>query len=431
MSGSPITVFNDFMNTTGPTYLSNAEAVINEAVKNTYAFSRLLKEKGTERTIQGGTEIRDVIMFDDGNTYDHYLPNEAFTWQNVQVTDTISAPWRFTIDHMAWTDQEVELNISEGSSKEAAKVQYKKLKRIKEQRLWTSITNGFEADLWRSTFGNSGQMEGDGGKLPFSLPSFITENLLGDTTGDAVTGEFAQRGGEPLGWTTTMGINPATENRWSNQVEFYDPALADPNSVQVSRAYNRPNAGTWKSGGIFPAFDSMFLKCQFVPPSTKQQYFENTTLNRQMILCSRLGVTQYKRALRESNDLLIAPSDPAYNNPTFSGIELMYCAHLDDAALFPSHASSTRTGYDDSAITQSTTAGATEADAIDAGARYYWINGAYLTPIIHSRRYFAKHDVMRSPSQPFTHIQPVDCWWNLFCNSRQRHGIVAPLVSTT
>lgn len=421
MSGSPISVFNDFMNTTGPTYLTSAEAVINEAVKNTYAFSRLLKEKGTERTVQGGTEIRDVIMFDDGNTYDHYLPNEAFAWQNVQVTDTLSAPWRFTIDHMAWTDQEVELNVSEGASKEAAKVQYKKLKRIKEQRLWTSITNGFEADLWKSTYGNSAEMSGDSGKLPYSLPAFITETLIGGS------GEFAQRGDHPIGWTDVMGIDPATENRWSNHVEFYDPAETDPNAAQAEDTYAGHNAGTWKSGGLFPAFDAMFLKCQFVPPSTKQEYFENPNMNRQMILCSRLGMTQYKRALRESNDLLVAPSDPAYNNPTFSGIELMYCAHLDDAALFPGDG--TKRANPDDNDTMSTSTGYAEADAYDEGARYYWVNGAYLTPVIHSRRYFAKHDVMRSPAQPFTHIQPVDCWWNLFCNSRQRHGIVAPLVT--
>jgi len=425
MAGTPISVFNDFMDATGPTYLSSAEEVINEAVKNTYAFSRLLKEKGTERTVQGGTEIRDVIMFDDGNTYDHYLPNEAFTWQNVQVTETISCPWRFTIDHMAWTDQEVELNVSSGASKEAAKVQYKKLKRIKEQRLWTSITNGFETDLWQSPYGNETAMNGSAGKLPYSLPAFITETLDTDNA-------YGQRGHVPLGWSSdVMGIDPDTENRWSNHVEFYDPTLTDPNSAQVSRTYNAPNAGTWKSGGLFPAFDSMFLKLQFVPPSTRQEYFEKPNLHRQMILCSRTGMTQYKRALRESNDLLVAPSDPAYNNPTFSGIELMYCANLDDAALFPGDGSNKRTGYDDSAITVSTTTGYSETDASDEGARYYWVNGAYLTPVIHSRRYFAKHDVMRSPAQPFTHIQPVDCWWNLFCNSRQRHGIVAPLASTT
>jgi hypothetical protein len=63
----------------------------------------------------------------------------------------------------------------------------------------------------------------------------------------------------------------------------------------------------------------------------------------------------------------------------------------------------------------------------DSGARYFWVNGNYLTPIYHARRYFEKHEVLRHPNQPFTYVQVVDCWWNLFCNSRQRMGIVAPL----
>jgi hypothetical protein len=71
MAGTPIQTFNDFMNATGPTYLTSADSVINEAVKNTYALSRLLKDKTSEATIQGGNSIKDVIMFDDSSTYDH------------------------------------------------------------------------------------------------------------------------------------------------------------------------------------------------------------------------------------------------------------------------------------------------------------------------------------------------------------------------
>jgi hypothetical protein len=176
----------------------------------------------------------------------------------------------------------------------------------------------------------------------------------------------------------------------------------------------------------------MFLKCEFVPPSTKQEYFEKPTLNRQMILCSRLGINQYKQALRSSNDTLVSYQDAAYTNPTFSGIELMYCSNLDTAAIFPRLSSGTtqRTAFDTNIVAASQTAGATETDplVIDPGARYYWVNGNYLTPIYHSRRFFTKHEVMKHPNQPFTYVQVVDCWWNLFCNSRQRHGIVAPLA---
>ncbi len=92
------------------------------------------------------------------------------------------------------------------------KAQYKRLKRIKEQRMWTSLTNGFENDLWATPFGNYANMEGNAGSLPFSLASFITEApLLTSVFGDP-------RGGAPLGWTNVMNLDPTSENRWSNQI---------------------------------------------------------------------------------------------------------------------------------------------------------------------------------------------------------------------
>jgi hypothetical protein len=431
MAGTPLQTFNDFMAATGPTYLTSADAVINEAVKNTYAFSRLLKDKTSEATIQGGNEIRDVIMFDDSSTYDHYLPNDTFNWRNAQVLDTIKCPWRFSIDHMSWTDHEVELNSGEGAGRDYVKAQYKRLKRQKEQRMWTSLLNGFEDDLWRTPFGNFAEMEGSGGKLPFSLPAFITE--VPD-----FNNAFGIRGSTPMGWTSVMNLSnnhtsstTTGEDRWTNQISYYNTA-ATPNKARetVSGIDNvRDETATTysaESGGLITAFDDMFLKVQFTPPSTKQEYFEKPSLQRQMILCSRLGINQYKQALRASNDTLVSYQDPAYNNPSYSGIELMYCSNLDTAAIFPGTAVRTSsTGALDAAA--SATAGATETAATDPGARYYWVNGNYLTPIYHSRRYFSKHDVMKHPNQPFTYVQVVDCWWNLFCNSRQRMGIVAPL----
>lgn len=427
MAGSPIQTFNDFMNATGPAYLTSADSVINEAVKNTYAFSRLLKEKTSEATVQGGNEIRDVIMFDDASTYDHYLPNDTFNWRNNQVLDTVKCPWRFSIDHMAWTDHEVELNGGEGAGRDYVKSQYKRLKKSKEQRLWTSLLNGFENDLWQTPFGNYSEMEGAGGKLPYSLPSFISE--VPDTSNPLGT-----RGGVPLGWTNVMNLaNGATgESRWTNQISNYDRqlganVLATSNAGTVS---TRDGSTTYASqiGGLITAFDDMFLKCDFQPPSTRQEYFEKATLNRQMILCSRLGLNQYKQALRASNDTLVSYQDAAYGSPSFSGIELMYCANLDSAALYPIGASPVNRAAFNTAIgAQSTTTGGTEATATDIGARYWWVNGNYLTPVYHASRYFAKHDVMRHPNQPFTYVQVVDCWWNLFCNSRQRQGIVAPI----
>ena len=435
-----IQTFNDFMATTGPTYLTSADAVINEAVKNTYAFSRLLKNKTSEVTIQGGTEIRDVVMFDDSRTYDHYQPNDVFTWRNPQVTDTIKAFWRFSIDHMSWTDAEVELNTGETSA--STKVAYKRLKRIKEQRLWTSMTNGFEEDLWAPP--SLAQMEVESGRLPYSLPFFITE--LGRDLG----GSLGLRGIRPFtgasNTSTVMGLDPTVDTRWTNVIEPYGynggaGIATEPSAAGVSKTFVEDNTLTQDASGsaltltinpLFTAFDRMFMRIQYTAPSSHQEYFEKDTLNRQMILTSRDGVQFYRRLLRLSNDTLVNYQDAAYNEPKYSGIPLTYCSDLDTAAIYPADSGSvadTFDAYDVAAAAGAFSAFGTEsgANTIAKGPRYFFVNGNYLTPIFHSKRYFKTHDVLRHPNQPFTYVMPVDCWHNLFCNSRQRHGVVCPI----
>jgi len=436
-----ITTFNDFMTTTGPSYLTSADAVINEAVKNTYAFSRLLKGKASEQTIQGGTEIRDVVMFDDSRTFDHYQPNDTFVWRNPQVADYIRAPWRFHIDHMSWTDAEIELNTGETSA--STKVAYKRLKRIKEQRMWTSMLNGFEEDLWAVP--SISGMESDSGKLPYSLPFFLTE--LSQNFG----GSLGLRGTAPYTASTNtshtvMRISPFTENRWTNIVELYNsqPSALNPtnanwmsiNTTQLSTntVYNQGTSTyTPAVSNLFNAMDLMFMRLKYEAPSTRQQYFENDNLNRQMILTSRQGVQNYRNALRLSNDTLVSYQDASYSSPAYAGIDVTYCSDLDTAAIFPAAASAVTQSI--SAYNSTTgAAGAFSGFGTEDGAntivkapRYFFVNGNYLTPIFHARRYFKQHEVLRHPNQPFTYVQPVDCWSNLFCNSRQRHGVVAPL----
>ena len=444
-----IQTFNDFMTATGPSYLTSADAVINEAVKNTYAFSRLLKGKTREQTVQGGTEIRDVIMFDDSRTYGHYQPNDTFTWRNPQVTDYIRCPWRFHIDHMSWTDAEVELNTGETAA--STKVAYKRLKRIKEQRMWTSMLNGMEEDLWAVP--SIAQMEDETGKLPYSLPFFLTEiasNFSAGGIGHRGTAPFTASSNAS---TTVMRISPFTENRWTNIVELYNcrataltpigPNWGDINTTALTSntVYNQAATGanttfTPAVSNLFNAMDLMFMRLKYEAPSTRQQYFENDQLNRQMILTSRQGVQNYRNALRLSNDTLVSYQDASYSSPMYSGIDVTYCSDLDTAAIYPASSSAvaqTLVGYNGVAIANGAfTNFDTElgVNTIVRAPRYYFVNGNYLTPIFHARRYFKQHPVLNHPNQPFSYVQPVDCWSNLFCNSRQRHGVVAPINLT-
>ena len=58
--------FLDFMDATGPVYLTGPDVLINEAVKRNYLFGDLIREKN--QAIQGGKEIKDVLMLDDSST---------------------------------------------------------------------------------------------------------------------------------------------------------------------------------------------------------------------------------------------------------------------------------------------------------------------------------------------------------------------------
>ena len=188
--------------------------------------------------------------------------------------------------------------------------------------------------------------------------------------------------------------------------------------------------------GFLNAFDEMYLRLQFRPPASYEQYFENIVFNRQKILCSREGLNLYKQALRSENDRTFAPQDVAYNAPTYSGVPLTYVAQLDSANIFPKHATAndpagthTIAEYDDAALDPN--AGTTElaTNVINPGPRYYFINGDYLTPVLHASRYMEKHPTMQHPNQPFTHVQITDSWYNVVANSRQRHGIIAPMIT--
>jgi hypothetical protein len=91
---SALSTFTDFIDTTGPSFLTSAEDVVNEACKNNYLLRRFLRGKGPSETIQGGSSIKDTILFDEESTFQYYEPNQTFTWENPQVVENWEIQWR-------------------------------------------------------------------------------------------------------------------------------------------------------------------------------------------------------------------------------------------------------------------------------------------------------------------------------------------------
>lgn len=411
MAGTALQNFLDFAKMTGPAFLTGPDALLNEAVKQSYSISRFLRGRGMDEVIQSGDRILDDVMFDEANTFINYQPNEEFNYTQPQVITEQAIDWRFSFDHMSFTEHEVILNAGSRLNRRAAAVQYKRIKKKMEMRVSTSIINGMEKKLWQLASSQTGaefaaaDMESQGGTEQFSIPNFISDD----------PNNF-----EASGWTTLMSINPANEARWRNQRETY--AFADPDDQDSS------------GDGLYDAFDNMHLKVQFVPPEFEQENFEslNYEAYRQAIFASRKGVNLYKRLLRASNDLLVTRQDAAYVRPQYGGIDIVYVTQMDAGTvasggtghIFDRHTTdgSYVEVYDEDG---NNAAGSPVTNAVD-GNRFYWCNGNYLIMVFHGERYFRRTGEFTLDKQPFTHVAPVDTWWNTFLRSRQRQGIVSP-----
>lgn len=387
MPGTALENFTDFVKFTHSAVFSGVDDFLNEATLNTYTMPRLLKGKGMDKVVQGGENIKDWVMFDESNTFQNYKPNAQFTWTQPQVATEKTINWRFSMDHMSWTDHEIELNMPQGMTRSHQNVQYKRLMKKIEQRMWTSVVNGLETKLWADPNSQQAEMEDSTGGEQYSILSFITE----DTTSYHSTG-----------WTNIAGIDPANESGWRNQVETYD--------------YDDPDDSDGDSDGLIDAFDNMTTDVEFIPPDFHKEHFEGANMEayRQAIFCSKGGLNQYKRLLRAANDTLVRKQDASYNRPQWDGVDLVRAAKLDTLSM----------------IWNNTTAGTagTETGYTTDGYRYFFVNGNYLTPIFHVSRYFFKKAPFNlgAAGQPWTNVCPVDVWWNLFPHSRRRQGIVAP-----
>tara|TARA_R110000803_G_C11989495_1_gene321990 strand:- start:45207 stop:46340 length:1134 start_codon:yes stop_codon:yes gene_type:complete len=372
MAGTALAEFTDFVGITGQAIFSGPNDIINDSTEhNTYLLRKALKGKPLSAVVKGGRTIDDTIQFDNNGSFSNYQTNAVFSPSNPQLTTNISINWRFSKFEYVYTDQEIELNATDGMTEGARFHQYKEIKMQKEMGAWSSGVDGIENQLLAVPV--TGDQEAAGGEDQYSIFSFISE----DTT------NF-----HPTGWTTIEGINPANEANWRNQVTTYDHT--DPLNITT---------------GVFAAFDEMKQDIYFEMPGTRDQYFENDTMNRCCIIASKQGMTLYQQALRASNDRLVGngnSSDPSYADPAYAGIPVKRISGLDDAAVY------------------------TSAAEAAGEPRYYWLNFNYIKVVFHTNKYFQQSAPIRHPNQPFTHVVYFDTYWNMIMRSRRRQGIVAP-----
>jgi len=415
--GVALNLFTEFVNITGPTYLTRPREVVNDAQKTNYGtLGYMLRGQGMSDVLQGGSDIRDYIYLSSVRRARSYKPNQRQTYSNPQTGVTWKIDWRFFLTDMVWTDEEIILNAGGNMSQEAKFQAYKDLYWRKQQDLYTDQMNFFEELFWAAP--SNAEMEAAGGQEMFSIPCFIHGNDLQGTAGQVQTAEhpLEYSGGSAVAWTTIANINPDTADggeNWANIVLQYGDASggSDSNGFTVGSIDN-----------VLHFLDMAYHATDFRPPPMFPEYFENPQKQQRpgpFIACSLLGKTRLMFLYRESKDLWIDMKDPFFN-PTYAGSPIVYIAQLDTAALYDND--------DQSAlVTEITASGGGAASAEQIGPRYYGVQPQYLRPVFHTDRYFTSLGVMTDVEQPTTHVMPVNTYANLAPRSRNRHFLLAPL----
>ena len=366
---SLIDAFTDFVASTGVKIVHGPDDILNDAVKNTYLIKRAVSGKDISRHVKAGQKLSDRIQLTDSGTATFYHPNDDLNIVASQNLKTVEVPWRFLADHYTYTEQEVELNSGSGQT------YYKNLLKSKRQACMTSMYNRKEEALFARP--SATQMEGDDGKLPYSLQCFISPQ----SSGLPYTGE------DGTAWTVVETLNPSTNSRWRNQRETYDSG-------------NKNDADV----GLVAAFDEMWMKVKFESPRAPSEYFEDDRFQKMMICTSRDGRRIYLRLTRDANDRLMG-ADLGYHQTmlTYAGLPMEYIAELDTAAV------------------------RSDGTAMVAGSPwYYWVNFEYLYPIFHSQQYMKEQKPKSHPRQPFSYVVWKSTYYNWFCRSRRRQGLVYP-----
>lgn len=290
MAGAAMVQFQDWVKSTNERVVTPPEKIVNDAVLNTYTIADMLRGRGVDEVVQGGSKLTDRIQLLAGSQFGFYSPNEQFDTLIEDTLSKISVDWRFAKDSWSWTDHELLLN--EGDRL----VQFKKLRNSKRQACFVSLYNGMENALWATP--DATTMESSTTLLgrPYSIRAFVTEDGLA-----------------PAGFTTLAGIDPslAANANWRNQVSNYVLGALDSTLIN--------------------AMEDMWLKLNFESPSSKDDYWKETKWRKFKIYTNREGRAKYTQLTRNSNDDARPDLGWAVEDPTFGNVPVKWAVPLDAA----------------------------------------------------------------------------------------------------
>jgi len=396
-----VDLFTDFILATGPADIGGAQGLQNLITRNSYSLKWMVQGGPGVKMCQGGSSIRGDVMIREVSTYTTYKPNDKQTWSNPQVTEDYSCPWRFSLDHISWTDQEIMLNNATGPQyKDDVRIQaFIDMRKKVNMRGVTSLIHGMEDEMW--ALPDYGEMELTAGSGVQSLPLFSNEM----TNGGLYSSYLSGNGGSD----TVQGIDKTQYGVWDNARAAYKAV------------------GTHAANHLFEAFDDVFMEVQYEKmPGIGAEYTDPIS-NPFVVATQKQGIINFKRSLRLNQDWYRhGPDDPKYG-AQFDGTQLEWIKALDTAAIYPTaenQAHGSETTYGLWSETTNNSAGGDTGN--NDGPRYHVLDFMTLHKVCHSQRFFTYLPNKRPSNQATTNILPIDSWHNNFCRDLRRQACVYP-----
>jgi hypothetical protein len=405
MSGTAVSLFNNFMEAQGPLYVTSPDEVINDAqIHRTYSTGALMGgDRGMKKMVTGGSEIRFASYYQTGQVTTHHQPGETQTWQQPQKLVHGAIKMRYRISHMAWTRQVIMHNEGArfGDSTRMFH-QFVDHRRHLEQMMWTDYWDFDESHIWSEP--NYTEQEAAAGGTQgqfYPVAAYVNEytNGLYNNSGTAGTA-----------WTSIAGIDPSSATR--GQTGYQQSTVTYSNEILTNNALL--GAST-----ILTGLDKAWKKAHFEKPPKAGEYFTDPAYNNQQIFTSEAGQTAYTTALRGSQDLFVIQGrqDPAFTDPSFNFIPVKYVTALQTATLYPSGVIGT---------ISNNVAENGLLPIYGGGPRFYLLNSNFMYPVFDEDMFFERGKVREHYNDPDSFVMPIFVWGNLLCTSRKRQVLLRP-----
>jgi hypothetical protein len=174
----------------------------------------------------------------------------------------------------------------------------------------------------------------------------------------------------PAGFSTLQGL--ADHANYRNQVS----------------TFNHANLSSLEMG-----FHDMWLKLRWKGPDSREAWFQSSDFRKMKIVTNTQGVKDYIQAMTVTGSRLVPVADPGQyvSNPTYANIPIVNLPVLDEK------------GWET--------------------PKYDWIDGRYIVPIFHRKRFMEEQDPIRgSAEQPFSWVVYNKTYRQIICKSRKRQG---------